>query len=161
MKLKNKQTGIFGELHFDPDKEYHFTAVTEDPADVMIYKKLADLYADWEDALEKPKEYWYIDSYTYGIDFLDEGANEVRDNFNKEIGNYFETEEEAELAVRKLKAWKRLKDNGFRFTLTPATGSLDTTPDKFQIEITAEMPAEWFCCDAVQEDLEACFGGEE
>ena len=34
----------------------------------------------------------------------------------KRIGNYFETREEAKRAVRKLEAWKRLKDKGFRFT---------------------------------------------
>lgn len=34
----------------------------------------------------------------------------------KRIGNYFETREEAERAVRKLKAWKRLKDKGFRLS---------------------------------------------
>lgn len=34
---------------------------------------------------------------------------------NKAIGNYFETREEAEKAVEKLKAWKRLKDSGLKF----------------------------------------------
>lgn len=33
----------------------------------------------------------------------------------KAIGNYFKTEKEAEKAVEKLKALKRLKDNGFKF----------------------------------------------
>jgi hypothetical protein len=33
----------------------------------------------------------------------------------KSIGNYFESKEEAEKAVEKLKAWKRLKDKGFKF----------------------------------------------
>ena len=32
-----------------------------------------------------------------------------------EIGNYFSSKEEAELVVRKLKAWKRLKDKGLKF----------------------------------------------
>lgn len=59
MKLKNKKTGIIGELRFEPDKEYHFTVVTEDPADVMIYKKLAALYADWED-YDEPKKHKYV-----------------------------------------------------------------------------------------------------
>ena len=40
-------------------------------------------------------------------------------------------------------------------------GSLDATPGKFQIEINAEMPEKWFCCDAVEKDLVDCFGGEE
>lgn len=33
----------------------------------------------------------------------------------KSIGNYFETKEEAEKAIEKLKAWKRLRDKGAMF----------------------------------------------
>ena len=78
-------------------------------------------------------------------------------------GYHFEpcTKEEAEKAVEKLKAWKRLKDKEFRFKFSPAVGALDVEPSKFQIEITADMPAEWFCCDDVQKDLDLLFGGEE
>ena len=54
MKLKNKKTGEIGELHYEPDKEYHFTVATEDPADMAIYRSLAELNAEWEDY--KPKE---------------------------------------------------------------------------------------------------------
>lgn len=49
MKLRNKKTGTIGELHFEPDKEYHFTVVTEDPSDVMIYKTLGEVIKDWAD----------------------------------------------------------------------------------------------------------------
>lgn len=49
MKLKNKKTGEIGELHYEPDKEYHFTVATEDPADMAIYRSLAELNSDWED----------------------------------------------------------------------------------------------------------------
>lgn len=115
MRLENKETGIIGELHFEPDKEYHFKVVTEDPADVMIYKKLADLYADWED-YEEPKGTYFIN--TQGdVQFWDSSSFAYPNDWTKEkeIGNYFETREEAELAVRKLKAWKRLKDKGFKF----------------------------------------------
>lgn len=54
MKLKNRKTGEIGELHYEPDKEYHFTVATEDPADMAIYRSLAELNAEWEDY--KPKE---------------------------------------------------------------------------------------------------------
>ena len=54
MKLHNKKTGEIGKLHYDPEKEYHFTVVTEDPADFEIYRTLAELNADWEDY--KPAE---------------------------------------------------------------------------------------------------------
>ena len=157
MKLRNKKTGEIG-----------YTAVLRSKAIVVMdenaiqlgsYTSLAELNEEWED-YEELKEWWYIDI---------EGKVKIGEwnvpnhliEFMKQIGNYFETKEEAELAVRKFKAWKRLKDKGFRFTLTPGVGSLDITPGKFQIEITADMPAKWFCCDAVQKDLEVCFGGEE
>lgn len=54
MKLRNRKTGIMGELHYEPDKEYHFTVATEDPADMAIHKTLAELNDEWEDC--KPAE---------------------------------------------------------------------------------------------------------
>ena len=54
MELRNKKTGLVGELHYEPDKEYHFTVVTEDSADMAIYRTLAELNEEWEDY--KPKE---------------------------------------------------------------------------------------------------------
>lgn len=54
MKLRNKKTGIMGELYYEPDKEYHFTVATEDPADMTIHKTLAQLNEVWEDY--KPAE---------------------------------------------------------------------------------------------------------
>ena len=146
MKLKNKKTGEI--IEFDailPVKD-----VAGDSVAHLEYGSLAELNAEWEDAPEEPKGIQCI----YYVNHFDAAKID-----GVIVG--FETKEEAELAVHKLKAWKRLKDKGFRFTLTPAVGSLDITPDKFQIEITADMPAKWFCCDAVEEDLDACFGGEE
>ena len=54
MKLRNKKTGLVGELHYEPDKEYHFTVATDDPADMAIYRTLAELNEEWEDY--EPKE---------------------------------------------------------------------------------------------------------
>lgn len=125
-----------------------------------IYDSIKDFTDHWEDAPEGPKKnYWYIDGD--GETYQMGGIANITKSQMVDIGNYFKTKEEAEKAVEKLKGWKRLKDKGFKFTLTPGVGSLDITPGKFQIEITAEMPAKWFCCDAVQEDLDDCFGGEE
>ena len=152
MKLRNKKTGNIvdiADLDFTSDNFAIWLSTTK-------YSSLAELNEEWED-YEEPKGFWSIsgDATIEHYDRLNEN------DCCKEIDNYFETEEEAEKAVEKLKAWKRLKDKGFRFTLTPGVGSLDITPGKFQIEITADMPAKWFCCDAVQKDLEVCFGGEE
>ena len=115
MKLRNKKTGEIVEpcginlingrafVRFDDEKgTFKFEA-----------HSLAELNAEWEDITEEPKEYWYID--------IDGGimSDNVEDDTVKvmrEIGNYFGTREQAEQAVEKLKAWKRLKDKGFRFT---------------------------------------------
>lgn len=61
---------------------------------------------------EEPKEHWTI-GHDGAIFKLSEWENQKD---HEEIGNYFETKEEAEKVVKKLKAWTRLKDKGFRFT---------------------------------------------
>lgn len=102
MKLRNKQTGeivsLQGELTYD-DKVRLLTH----------YSSLAELNEEWED-YEEQKEYWYIgiDGDIYKKEY--EYFNEAQDN----IGNRFETKEEAEKAVEKLKALRRLKEAGFR-----------------------------------------------
>lgn len=103
MKLKNKKTGEIIDIH-----KGEITLHYEQGRKTIHFKRLEDL-EEWED-YEEPKEYWFIDTYSYEVSYLEERRNEDLDNFNKEIGNYFETREEAELAVRKLKAWKLLKD---------------------------------------------------
>ena len=47
-------------------------------------------------------------------DVWDDSLN-ITDSERLEIGNCFQTKEEAERAVEKLKAWKRLKDSGLKF----------------------------------------------
>lgn len=154
MRLRNKKTGDIAEVLTDSIA----VNVLMDQHDITAYyTSLAELNEEWED-YEEPKEYYWVDYDGKVKTFLD--LYEWQDKM-KEIGNYFETREEAEKAVEKLKAWKTLKDKGFRFTLTPGVGSLDITPGKFQIEINADMPEKWFCCDAVQKDLDLLFGGEE
>ena len=110
MKLRNKQTGEIIELLAKPS----FVKRNDDIllSEINTFNSLAELNEEWED-YEEPKEYWYIenngdiDKETYEGDEYEEEMIE--------IGNYFETKEEAEKAIEKLKAWKRLKDKGFRF----------------------------------------------
>ena len=161
MKLRNKKTGEIVEFRYlqtDYVAPLVLTTYENDKPEMYTYNSLSELNEEWED-YEKPNIYYFID--IHGQVKQMEDLSFDWQNKMAEIGNRFETKEEAEKAVEKLKAWKRLKDKGFRFTLTPGVGSLDITPGKFQIEITAEMPEKWFCCDAVQEDLDDCFGGEE
>ena len=99
MKLRNKKTGeivILIDHIFDQ------------------YNSFSEVNEEWED-YEEPKEYWCID-WTGGVNHITllDGSDTYEEN-KKEIGNYFKTKEEAEKAVEKLKAWKRLRDNGFKF----------------------------------------------
>lgn len=162
MKLKNKKTGKIVDATMSYREGTAPIVVSETTCDEngqsqgWPYNSLAELNDEWED-YEEPEIIWYLD-WKGRVQ-----SASIENNWEKEksIGNYFETKEEAEKAVEKLKVWKRLKDKGFRFTLTPGVGSLDIIPGKFQIEINADMPAKWFFCDDVQEDLDDCFGGEE
>lgn len=137
MKLRNKKTGEIGELHFEPDKEYHFTVATEDPANMRIYKTLEALCQDWEDYKE-PK----------GI----QDVYNVKDYVYIKMGS----EEEAEKAVEKLKAWERLKDKGFRFDGYDIAhnGTGDLCGQVF-------YKAGKYSIEDIEKDLDLLFGGEE
>ena len=73
----------------------------------------------------------------------------------KEIGNYFETREEAEKAVEKLKAWKRLKDKDFQFHGYNALGVGEIT---FSVDFE-DMDDEGEI-GQLRHDLDLLFGGD-
>lgn len=110
MKLRNKKTGeVYNACRIAFGESIESLERTQ-------WKTLKEFNEDWED-YEEPKEceYWYIEAdgkilQCHKPTFI----NHLLDK-QKEIGNYFETREEAEKAVEKLKALKRLKDKGFRF----------------------------------------------
>lgn len=110
MRLRNKKTGEIGEL---TSVLRTFVYVGDTPK--YEYETLSDLNKEWED-YEKPDKKQFIVSddgeiCPYMVDYINEGTDRGRSS----IGNYFETKEEAEQAVEKLKAWKRLKEAGFVF----------------------------------------------
>lgn len=111
MKLRNKKTGEIVELLAKPS----FVKRNDDflQSEVNTFNSLAELNEEWED-YQEPKEYWFVD-YDGGIVPFSKMKETATDKSMKQIGNYFETKEEAEQAVEKLKAFKRLKDLGFRF----------------------------------------------
>ena len=153
MKLRNKKTGAIysiEDIDLGNNKDGIWLGLTR-------YNSLAELNEEWCD-YEEPKEYWYIAELCAGLQKKQDTDN-GEDRFNKQIGNYFETEEEAEKAVEKLKAFKRLKDKGFRFDLSPALGHCDDK--KFDISIIGTMPAKWWYNDKVVDDIHYIFGGEE
>ena len=125
-----------------------------------VYHSLAELNAEWCDVPEEPKEYWYISDfgYVFNHEINNKSVKSTIEEM-KSIGNYFLSREEAKRAVEKLKAFKRLKDKGFRFDLSPALGHCDDK--KFDISIIGTMPAKWWYNDKVVDDIHYIFGGEE
>ena len=91
MKLRNMQTLEDKEINLD---NFYVNELYEN------YKCVDDFYVIYPD----------------GFIHFNQYAQPIQNILHlKSIGNYFETKEEAEKAVEKLKAWKRLKDKGFRF----------------------------------------------
>ena len=155
MKLRNKKTGEIVELLAKPS----FVKRNDDylQSEVNTFNSLAELNAEWEDAPEEPKEwYWFIeDNGIMQRSCHYEDLHPTLDKARKEIGNYFETKEEAEKAVEKLKAWKRLKDKGVSFEFT-------VIDRKWYLKPKAEKQQRTF--DEVHDlfkDVKIVFGGEE
>ena len=147
MKLRNKKTGeiveCLAKISF-VEKSYNGLSAGK----CRCFDSIDLLNEEWED-YEEPKRHWIIDTMNDRVEDFD-----VPMEFNKEIGNYFETKEEAEKAVEKLKAWKRLKDKGFRFQFWTSSYSGDSI--SFFIDwITADSKKE------IEDDLDLLFGGEE
>lgn len=83
--------------------------------------------------LKPPKIYYFIseDGDMWSEEDLD-GTLELK---KKMIGNYFESEEEVRKAYKKLMAWKRLKDNGFKFDYESwKNGPLDVIKYDYDLE---------------------------
>ena len=100
MKLRNKKTGeirdvgIFGDNFLIEARDY--------PNDTtIVIKSLAELCEEWGDCKKR-------------IVHL-EGIQNVFFTPNGRVCIDYTTAKEAEQAVEKLKAWKRLKNNGFKF----------------------------------------------
>ena len=142
MKLRNKKTGEI------VDFKIHKFAKLNDEGN-SVYEVFNGSIEEWED-YEEPKGYWYIRDGG-NIDYNLYGKSII--NRHKEIGNYFETKEEAEKAVEKLKAWKQLKDKGYRFRkwFTRVEGGI-----QINMEYNKYDGIDWECRD----DLDLLFGGE-
>ena len=156
MKLKNKKTGEIGYFCFANWDSPVLIIMDKNGVQLAKYNSLAELNEEWEDAPEEPKEYWYID---WNGEVCRSDINDERTEQMKLIGNYFDTREEAEKAVEKLKAWKRLRDKGFSFEPVDRYEAL--CGNGFNIPITATMPPEAYTDAEVSKDLDVCFGGEE
>lgn len=84
-------------------------------------EKFPNILADWFEEIKestrwKPEiGYKYYLSDSNGSIYDSVWSNDYIDRSRVEIGNCFETREEAEKAVERLKAWERLKDAGLKF----------------------------------------------
>ena len=135
MKLRNKKTGEVWDIGKVLTNDY------------PCWETLKQLNEEWED-YEEPKEFYYIT--TIG----DIEASSCFDDqdviYKKEIGNYFESKEEAEKAVEKLKARQRLKDKGLKFMYNKTLGEYGNTTYRLNYPIT----------NVEEKDLNLLFGGE-
>lgn len=106
----------------------------------FFYDDFKTFTDDWEDVPEEPKEYWYISDfgYVFNHEINNKSVKSTIEEM-KLIGNYFESKEEAEAAVEKLLAWKRLRDKGFRFNSCKIEMSEIVVPE---ITITAFIDTE-------------------
>lgn len=128
-----------------------------------VYHSLTELNEEWEDYGD---ELFYIVSAEHKDGYicaLKEDYKELCD-VAKKLGIGFETEKEARQAVEKLKAWKRLKEFGFRFIdweldmKTVADGKI-----WFDVGINTEWDAERLLelKPEAKESLDLLFRGEE
>lgn len=134
MRLKNKKTGEIVPasniaVGIGKDGEW--------------YDSLAELNEEWEDAPEDA-----IQVYIEGIQNVYMGGGRVYIDYA--------TAKEAEESVRKLKAWKRLEDKGFRFN----NWDLDADDEDVNVLLSSDKYKGNKVYDFAK-DLDLLFGGEE
>lgn len=142
MKLRNKQSGEIKEFVLFDGNELQGGATLE------------SLTKEWED-YEEPKDFWYIEPNGV-IARIDEWdcCTDSDIGIMKTLGNHFETKEEAEKAVEKLKAWKRLKDKGYKF----GGWYFECAKQEWVIKLKTETYEE-FVIGQTKQDLDLLFGG--
>ena len=154
MKLRNKKTGEIVEVLTDSIS----VDILKDREEMTgFYNSLAKLNEEWED-YEEPKKHYEILAMGAVMEREDAEDEIFRNQGQREIGNYFETREEAEKAVEKLKAWKRLKDARFEF------GTIKYNLDEESSSTIAYdgiITIEGMAYEDFAEDLDLLFGGED
>ena len=146
MKVKINKTGEIKAVNHSKIL-VHFSDGT-----TKAYKSISELSNDLSD-YEEPKLYWYI--LSRGEIHCIEDIDNSFDKEHKEIGNYFSTKEEAEKAVEKLKAWKRLKDKGFKFLRYQPVGEYGSVSFHLNHRLNHRLSSE------EKQDLDLLFRGEE
>lgn len=155
MKLKNKKTGETIDVVVNPTdfNTIHLCRVNTvkslQAVNTWEYNSLAELYAEWEDC-EEPED----DATRVITSFI---------HYVEEADDSFCCDESVKKLVEKLKAWRRLKDKGFKIT-----GWDNSIGDDYyksaQIMIRLNGDPDWDEYDNIndiKEDLDLLFGGEE
>lgn len=150
-QLRNNKTGKIGYLYANKNENYN--VLDENDKVLACYETLKDVAEKWEDYKE---DYYFIDSISCSAEWACGRSKEIT-NARKEVGNYFETIEECRKAIEKLKAWKRLRDKGFKFEGLTLSGwgcsCVEYKVDGGISDSNSDMQ--------VREDLDLIFGGEE
>ena len=154
MKLRNKKTGEIWTL---TNRNEGTSAVlwVSNGSQTHVIESIEELANNFED-YEEPKAYYIGRCGT--IEEFDPTKDVALTEMLKEIGNYFETKEEAEKAVEKLKAWKRLREKSFKFYGWNKGSLLKGTPNNITFACDDTRIWAW---EDIQDDLDILFGGEE
>ena len=151
MKLRNKLTGEINILKVDED----YFNIYKDDGEFVCPVTLKELNDGWED-YEEPKKHYEILAMGAVMECKDTEDEIFRNQGQREIGNYFETQEEAEKAVEKLKAIKRLKDYNVKFNLDFVKNKIDFTYsiNNTLLDVLDEE-------EQIFNNMKIVFGGEE
>lgn len=150
MKLRNKKTGEVVKIYPALNDETAIRFMAEGGKHYE-YKSLADFNKEWEDAPEEQKN---INGIDVVLDAISEYCNE-----HSYYSGDLEKIKILNIVEDKLKAFKRLKDKGFRFNGITKT-SLDM--DCIQFEIGNDFYEEESTIGSeLNKDLDLLFGGEE
>lgn len=175
MRLKTKFRNEVFELGEIVDAEvYHggshaikVTVASHGGMHNFYYDSLKSMQEEWEDAPEEPKDGYIIDPMEEDCVSADDSGYEESDvERAKELGIWFETNGEAQKVAKKLKAFKELRDKGFRFdgwADLQAKMGMDELM-LFNRGVIGTDNVIGFRMDDYHDcikDLNTCFGGEE
>lgn len=147
MKLKNKKTGDMGIINYFDNQSIVIYPIDENwnakGDKKYVYHSLAELNEEWED-YEEPKEDYIrvIESFIHYVEEADES---------------FYCDESVKKFVEKLKAWKRLKEAQFAFSLP----SYNLNEDSSIIGATGSVGFSFLCYEDFDDDLDLLFSRED
>lgn len=159
MKLRNKKTGMIGEVGYISTSDGTIIVNNiEDQDELYGYGSLEELNEEWEDYKENPKAGYIIDPLDEKYLSKDDDCYDKYDvERAKKLGLWFETKEETELAIRKLEALKRLEEKGFRFNGYDVAEPVGDGEFCGQVFFRGGN----YSRDEIKADLNTIFGGEK